>query len=351
MSNAKRVPALDGVRGLAILAVLVHHAKLTSLPATVLERVFDSAQIIGAEGVELFFVLSGFLITRLLAESRSQDGYYVKFYARRALRIQPLYYLVLAAFFWIVPLFTDGDTYYKALRARQAWFWLYASNFIPLVDPLGGMAYIGHFWSLACEEQFYLIWPVVVRTMRSRRGLAWACIILGFSAWVFRQEMWPTLMRRQIHLLLPAHLDAFAAGSLAYLLGDRLRWAYWSMLVGLTIFIGAEWRGYVETAGLLRMHPLSYVGQSVAFGGLVLLAASRPLKWLEVGWLTWLGRYSYGIYVLHGFVNLALPHVDLGSRYATQAAATLASVLLSSAVAWISHVCWESRWMRLRERI
>src|SRR5262249_2846553 len=112
----------------------------------------------GWMGVDLFFVLSGFLITGILLDSRGADGYFSSFYARRFLRIFPLYYGFLALWFLVLA-YVFGSAYSDLFaRERQVWFWSYTANW-GRPDELGAL---GHFWSLAIEEQFYLVWPLVV---------------------------------------------------------------------------------------------------------------------------------------------------------------------------------------------
>ena len=113
--------------------------------------------IFGQTGVTLFFVLSGFLITRILLSTKNQDNYFSAFYARRALRIFPLYYLFLAIYFFINP-FIHGEQIIPA--SKQWYYWVYLQNFALTFnwDSAGPM----HYWSLGVEEHFYLFWPVLV---------------------------------------------------------------------------------------------------------------------------------------------------------------------------------------------
>src|SRR4051794_16589890 len=164
-----RIPALDGVRGCAILGDLVAHA-FASLPG--------SAS--GVLGVDLFFVLSGFLITGILLDTRERPDYFRSFYTRHALRLFPLAFLylgVVAALPLIHQLLgVHGASYYEG-----SWWWytLYVSNLKPshgARDP-----YLWQFWSLSVEEQFYLLWPLVIWWL-GRKRLPWVCFfIVGAS--------------------------------------------------------------------------------------------------------------------------------------------------------------------------
>ncbi len=162
----KRIPQLDGLRGAAILGVLLFHL----LPhyeaiAALFPRPLLSAIRLGQTGVDLFFVLSGFLITGILIDSRDRSDRWTTFFARRSLRIFPLYFLTLFIVFVILPDFLKMRT----LSQYQIWAWLYVCN---IGYTFGYCPDFGHLWSLAVEEQFYLVWPFCVWSVRSHRGVA-----------------------------------------------------------------------------------------------------------------------------------------------------------------------------------
>ncbi len=170
----KRVPALDGLRGLAILAVVEFHFAegLTnaSRPESAIYNVFRTGWL----GVDLFFVLSGFLITGILSNSKGTPGYFRNFYWRRALRIFPPYYAFLFVFGVLYPL-----ARHRPLDAPW-WHWTYLTNVaIAAGLPVNSCS---HFWSLAIEEQFYLLWPLLIY-MLSRKAAMNACIAcVGIAA-------------------------------------------------------------------------------------------------------------------------------------------------------------------------
>jgi peptidoglycan/LPS O-acetylase OafA/YrhL len=162
------IAILDALRGIAILLVLGFHfceglARL-SLPENLFYGIFRTGWI----GVDLFFVLSGFLIIGILADTKETPNRMLKFYMRRTLRIFPLYYAVLLLIFFVLPLAlplaarlhlsghkqTFGGLLDASARQNQVWFWTYSTNILASMDQsrLGGY---GHFWSLAVEEQFW----------------------------------------------------------------------------------------------------------------------------------------------------------------------------------------------------
>lgn len=156
MSSApKHYPALDGLRGLAILLVVVYH-----------NFGFINYFFFGWLGVDLFFVLSGFLITTILIRTVNQQHYLRNFYMRRVLRIFPLYYACLILFLVILPrigILSQELAYY---RQHSWWLWSYLQNWLYIFNPSHDTTMLHHFWSLAVEEQFYLLWPLVILWVR-----------------------------------------------------------------------------------------------------------------------------------------------------------------------------------------
>src|SRR5687768_12816390 len=201
-----REPVLDGVRGVAISAVLWHHFVIYSgFEARVpFDHLLWESGSLGWAGVDLFFVLSGFLITGILYDSRSSGRYYVNFFGRRALRILPLYYGVLVLAFLVLPVFLEPQSA-ESLTRNQAWYWLYLINVKVALDGWDAAAYLGHFWSLAIEEQFYLIWPLAVRAL-SRRKLLLVCAVCFIGALGFRFLLPMWLPELAVYVLMPTRM-------------------------------------------------------------------------------------------------------------------------------------------------
>ncbi len=160
------IPVLDGIRGLAILLVMLAHFSGELVLKThypIIGPIVTKLMLNGLLGVDLFFILSGFLITGILLKTKDFERYFLNFYVRRLLRIFPLYYGVLFVVFWVLPLFLEFDKTTQSLSSNQWWLWLYLTNFPghPNWDS-SSIFHLGHFWSLAVEEHFYLVWPLVV---------------------------------------------------------------------------------------------------------------------------------------------------------------------------------------------
>src|SRR5262245_32218221 len=179
------VPALDAIRGLAILVVTLYRfggGGEGAANAVGLSWVVD----LGAHGVDLFFVLSGFLITGILFDAKGKEHYFRNFYIRRTLRIFPLYYAALVLTLLVLPsLFANFPT----TDVATSWLWLYGANVVQSLRGAWCLGPLNHFWSLAIEEHFYFVWPLAIY-LTSRRGAMrlagglGAASILARTAWL-----------------------------------------------------------------------------------------------------------------------------------------------------------------------
>src|SRR6201997_3361743 len=210
------LPVLDGVRGLAVLMVLLFHFVGDRPPSSWGDGAIVHVTGFGAYGVELFFILSGFLITGILYDTHNGPHYFRNFYMRRFLRIFPLYYGVLALVFFVAPLIQllRGPTL-DYLVDRQAWAWLYAVNIYIAKAGDWSFSYLDHFWSLAIEEHFYLFWPLLVFLLARRpRALIGVSLMTSLGAMLARLigslmglSWWTT------YVLTPFRLDGLALGA------------------------------------------------------------------------------------------------------------------------------------------
>ena len=302
------LPTLDGVRGIAIALVVAH--QLNHLGGhDIATRIADHLLVGGWAGVQLFFVLSGFLITGILLDSRESPDYYRTFYIRRALRIFPIYYIALLLLVVLLPALGVVP---PAWREHQLWLWLYLSNWtLPFVGPP-----LPHFWSLAVEEQFYLLWPLLVHS-RPPRALLRLCGVLAVLSVIARVAMVaaeaPPLV---IYMNSFSRLDALIAGAAVAAL---LRMPGWlprlTRSVRPRVFLPVFALGAIAFEMAFAYHAMDPFGQVVGYSvmsaifALVILAAAcadaeggRPgalSRFLASGPMRALGKYSYGMYIFH----------------------------------------------------
>lgn len=305
------LPGLDGVRGIAIILVLLFHQTLMK-PLSRVDRIWGSLVSAGWTGVILFFVLSGFLITGILLDSRNQSRYFRNFYARRFLRIFPLYYAVLIFSLVILgqvlmPLLdvAAGSALADSTR-HQAWYWFYLVNWQLAFHGLRHESYLDIAWSLSIEEQFYLVWPLVVWVLWPR-ALGWLCGVLIAAAIVLRPALLAAGMGPvAIKMISSSYVDALGVGALIAvvarsaisrrLLAGAAPWWFGAALVAFAIV----WLRHPDEWGFDTQAicmPLAVL----ASGGLVMGAYANVgvLRWLSWGPLRFFGRYSYAMYLLH----------------------------------------------------
>ena len=342
------IPALDGLRGMAAIMIMVFHwfQRSTAPRGAFLESAGKFATI-GQTGVDLFFVLSGFLITRILLRSRSSHNYFRNFYARRALRIFPLYYGFLIV--WLLFL---ASSYHSVERVSPWWQLLYAEN-IRLTFVSSTMIGLSHFWSLAVEEHFYLIWPLVIYLVAPQR-LGWVAFAVLLVSILTRECM--IKAGYEVFYFTPCRLDGFAVGAFLAWLEMRpggLAAYRRQMLVVLAVFGGIAVLCWMLASGrgLKEMMTVKFSLVALSYGGLLGLVAcpSRIPNRLASLWmnrpLRWCGKVSYGLYVFHPscyhYTNM-LPLNDWSNL--------LVFFVSSGLVSWLSFRCFESKITALKRR-
>jgi peptidoglycan/LPS O-acetylase OafA/YrhL len=349
------IPELDGLRGVAVLAVVIYHCHPLLAGSWI-----DYASRWGWAGVNLFFVLSGFLITSILIESSGKPHYFRNFYARRALRIWPVYVLLLIVCY-SVPDWFLGDTLANQTQLQTlAAYAFFVQNLRHTALP----GTLGPTWSLAIEEQFYFVWaPLVLLSLGA-----------GFARIPLRRFLLPVVLAAMLvvsplirflhphwltgtHTLI--HLDGIAMGSLLALGLYHLRISRPIWLgIGLTAAVIGLWATATIAAGTSFLD----TALALAFVGIVLTAltatgARHPAMWLlRRGPLPFYGKISYGLYMIHilvfvyfgsfGLLGLHLDQRGIAGNLAIAGLRLIASTTVATAL-WYG---FESQILRLKRR-
>jgi len=367
--NNSYFPALDGLRAIAFGMVFMDH--YLQMPW-------------GWAGVDVFFVLSGFLITGILFDTR-EDAHRVRnFYLRRTLRIFPLYYGVIILVALLYPVF----------HWRWSWHWLiwpfYIANFACIAGdyskrpslevlndgslwsmkhPNNGLIF-GHFWSLCVEEQFYLIWPWIVFWIKDRKKLLWFCgtfVLMAPLLRIVSGHWMPSYMLAQetLYRVTPFRIDSLLLGGLIALVyrGKSVGTLTLAARVAFVAMSGAFLLWLVLKPGA-RYGTIHYVYPNWEFtwglvfidlfSAAILILSLTPESWtskvLAFRPLRWLGRISYGAYVFHDIPHLAIMHFvqhHTGHYRLPTAAIALVGTLL---IAWASYRWYETPFIRLKDR-
>ncbi|MGH8224314.1 MAG: acyltransferase family protein [Woeseiaceae bacterium] len=340
--EARRIPALDGLRGVAVVLVIIGH--------------YIHWIALGSLGVAIFYVLSGFLITGLLVAEHDQRGTISlrAFYARRTLRIMPAAYVFLAVA-WLVLRGTPDN---PPVGAWLASLFYYADYWVAVHVQRANQ--IGHTWSLAIEEQFYLIWPLLLLSMlkggvRSFRGVRTFLVVLILLVWVWRLVLTYVLgvHPHYLQFAFDTRADYLAVGCLLALsrgtgpfrtVTESAR-SYPAFALGTAFALAL----LTFTLSSTRSYALSYPVEVVLIGLLMtqlMGATTSPLwRWLDHPAARWLGALSYSLYLYHMLARYAAGHLVAGPTRQG-----LLAVLLALPLAMLSYYGVERPALRWRAR-
>jgi peptidoglycan/LPS O-acetylase OafA/YrhL len=295
-SKSQYIPALDGLRGIAILLVISYHYFEKYTPLVHL----------GWSGVDLFFVLSGYLITKRLIETSGLPNRYALFYRNRALRIMPLYYLVLVAFYTGIYVLVSPQNihrfdFYLQHKASYLFFlqnWLFVHS-----RPVEG--HLIHLWSLGVEEQFYLVWPLFVYTFYKNKyfnQILWA-IIIGVLLYRSVLYHFDNQARYYHHTL--CRIDTMVCGALVYFVSSQkqtalFKWlgmaAAFIIMAGMLVFKTPESFSPFNTT-------IGYTAFAFLYAAVIYFAIHNPGSTagslLKNRALRFIGKISFGLYIFH----------------------------------------------------
>jgi peptidoglycan/LPS O-acetylase OafA/YrhL len=366
MVARQQIKELDGLRGIAIIMVFLYHV----LPRAAF--IYDNASMkiiykdlnIGWMGVDLFFVLSGFLITSSLLEMKSRERFFVNFYGKRTLRIFPLYYLSLVLIFAVFSL-TDAKAI-GALGNYKLFYYLFAQNWIFALSLAQVPEYMGQFWSLAIEEQFYILWPILVYKFKSKTFLlinaAIIMLVLLYRCYALYSGHIDNISFF-LYFSTFTRIDTIVIGSLIALLFHSIDIRRYLLFIKcltpalalILIVVAAS-----HSTGVARNNPLTMtIGFTVIgllFGCVLILAlildeTSLVRSFLRSDILRFFGKYSYAIYLFH--MPIIVMYISMYKKIGARGVlfwglfffSSLATTIVAALVSWHG---LEKRFLRLK---
>jgi peptidoglycan/LPS O-acetylase OafA/YrhL len=349
-----RIPELDGLRALAIIPVLFAH----SIPIEY-SRFLVLAEY-GWVGVDLFFVLSGFLITGILLDSKGEAGYFRNFYARRVLRIWPVYFALLFVVLKVIPHFRPET---HDLAGFSSWYYvLFLQNLFPLPQFVPVLAPT---WSLGVEEQFYLVWPLLISLLPRRVFPVVITIALIASPFLRMATVHLTGDWLYVYVATYCRADGLLIGAaLAHWIRSEsfseaklLRVGRWAVALAVVPIAWIFSRGIAARG---QQSVLVYTLLAIAFGGFIALALSPAAtawsRFLRLSALQYIGKISYGIYLVHKLAFVVYEKSPLysalsvaGSPRLNLAIAFVAEVSFAILIASLSWYLFETPILKLKK--
>lgn len=371
----KHNPALDGLRGIAILLVMWFHTSCYASgqcfsfqpiddPLTGWEHNYYILSLLGQTGVDLFFVISGFLITAILLDTKENPGRLKNFYIRRSLRIFPLYFFVLFSYLFIYSWLGSSEIELKNVLTHVFYVQNWSLNF-----PGADFALLGHTWSLAVEEQFYLIWPVLLYALLrlEKKEMIITCCSLIAVSWLSRFYLADIGHEKLAYTSTLSRMDALILGGLVSILRsynpdilnkNKKILLYTAVtMTGLVIAM----IGYYAGQAHVFHHNLIKIGLtafSILYTALLALTVinskkSQLIKILSSHKLQKIGQISYGLYLYHVIVMLLLinyfgPEID--SFFIRQLILLIPGSIISLILAYLSFKYFEKPILKLKDK-
>ena len=371
--SSKHIPILDGIRAYAILIVCIaHFFQVDELGLYDSHRYFGiflfKLSQVGLKGVELFFILSGFLITRILIASKQSARYWTSFYARRFIRIFPLYYMVLAFSFIVLPNLTVIDQASKGVIENQIWLWTYTSNisqhlgFSVNWDSVGNFPSFGHFWSLCVEEHFYIFWPAIIYLLDGKRRTAimWLFVI-GSALSILLTNLYPNSLSILTWSTLRYSGILSLGGLVAVAYNSPTSWYRISSIAEKIVLPCASL--FFLLHFIPRRYEILYIStyfaSTLAFLAILIVSINnnRVANILfKHNCLYFVGKISYGLYVYHGLLRPYFKTYlydnllkSLNHGIIASIVYTITAVFCSIIIAWLSWVYIEKPLLKLKK--
>ncbi len=357
--NKAYYPALDGLRGIAILLVVLYH-----------NFGFIKQSYFGWLGVDLFFVLSGFLITSILLKELGKPGYLKNFFIRRMLRIFPLYFLTLIFFLIIFPLFGLYKNELSYFVKNQWWLWTYLQNWLYSFYLTDDARFLTHLWSLAVEEQFYLVWPFIILLVKSPRKLFFIMLTVLLIVVIARSVVWLLQIEDLNYTTLYTftRIDGICVGSMVALLinykPDLITRHLTIIVLGLAAINFIFY--FINQSGNGSYPYFAFVGYTTfcAMFGILLheIVTNRNNSFfkqlLAFPFLRFCGKISYGFYVYHWPVYLMTQHFFYNTLSESfqlsinqlRTGASILSTLLAFLISIVSYYLFERYFLQLKEK-
>jgi peptidoglycan/LPS O-acetylase OafA/YrhL len=354
----KYFPGLDGLRGISCLIVVLTH-----------NFGFSHFFEYGWLGVDLFFVISGFLITTILLDTLGSENYLKSFYIRRVLRIFPLYYLILVIFIFILPHINSFKENLQYFVQNQWWFWLYGQNWLLIFNFPKGAEHLNHFWSLAVEEQFYLVWPFIILWLKTPRRLIVFILLALVGLFLVRSFLWYLKIDNFNYTLFYrfTRVDGICIGALCALIYKvRKNLISENIAVAACTLAALNFLFYFLNKFNHFNYPyLAYVGYttfSALLGLLLNEVIQNKSKWFQFIFtfplLRFVGKISYGLYAIHWpvflmthdkFFNLFQNKIGLKESFSTYSASICATAL-GFILSILSYYYFEKKFLSLKKR-